>query len=693
MSEQLHFNILSFDWPSKAPIFYFTLQDAEGLHRVHRSKFSKQLLEALPILEDTDIEYVYTSFDKPIENAVALELEMYDEELKIYKQALRHRIKAYFKEKGLVVLRNFVQDIEVWLPEKENNNPHYRRYYKFSLKIQFATVSKNPELVVAYDGISKVMKMSIADIEDTTLIKKTIYNQGAFNYQKMQHPDKEDFFNEIDFEEAFPLLNRDLARAYNIEVPLPDRDNRYKKYLEMINAFAKGYLLTEEFKNIIPIYGNTFIKVPKNRVNHIDAIKGTLEYGFKKTGRIPKMELGKFKPYRRPKHPNIKFFFIHHKNHQPEIRTLYEFLTEGTGEGTYFKGLEKYINVKASLAPNHFIEFEDESDPLPKIEERLAELDFDHENVKYAAFYISPFDKFTPNPEDRLVYARVKELMLKEGIVTQAIDYQKMKKDIKKPKNFQYTLNNIALAIHAKLGGVPWKLAETEKKELVIGVGAYTYQDENKRYIASAFSFQNNGIFRDFEYFSENNSDDLAGSITKKIRKFTSQYEADKVVIHFFKDMSRKEIAPIKEGMRKLDLNVPLYILNINKTDAQDLIAYDLGWHNLMPKSGTFIRIGYNKFLLFNNARYNNDNKYPIAEGFPFPIKIGITSPDEDAFEDLEIIEELLTQVYQFSRLYWESLRQQNVPVTIKYPEMVAQLAPKFKAPIPKDAKDKLWFL
>ncbi len=91
-----------------------------------------------------------------------------------------------------------------------------------------------------------------------------------------------------------------------------------------------------------------------------------------------------------------------------------------------------------------------------------------------------------------------------------------------------------------------------------------------------------------------------------------------------------------------------------------------------MPKNGTYIRIGINKYLLFNNARYNNDNKYSAAEGYPFPIKIGISSPDKDAFEDANIITELLTQVYQFSRLYWKSLRQQNVPVTIKHPAMVA---------------------
>ena len=57
-------------------------------------------------------------------------------------------------------------------------------------------------------------------------------------------------------------------------------------------------------------------------------------------------------------------------------------------------------------------------------------------------------------------------------------------------------------------------------------------------------------------------------------------------------------------------------------------------------------------------------------------------------------IKKLIEQVYQFSRLYWKSLRQQNVPITIKYPEMVAEIAPHFESGnIPPHGKEILWFL
>ena len=45
-------------------------------------------------------------------------------------------------------------------------------------------------------------------------------------------------------------------------------------------------------------------------------------------------------------------------------------------------------------------------------------------------------------------------------------------------------------------------------------------------------------------------------------------------------------------------------------------------------------------------------------------------------------------------QLYWKSVRQQNLPVTIKYPEMVAEMLPYFEGnEIPDYGKDNLWFL
>jgi hypothetical protein len=66
-------------------------------------------------------------------------------------------------------------------------------------------------------------------------------------------------------------------------------------------------------------------------------------------------------------------------------------------------------------------------------------------------------------------------------------------------------------------------------------------------------------------------------------------------------------------------------------------------------------------------------------KGYHFPIKISLTSSVPQLTEDVYLVRDLIDHVYQFSRMYWKSVSQQKLPVTIKYPEMVAQIYPHFE--------------
>jgi hypothetical protein len=55
---------------------------------------------------------------------------------------------------------------------------------------------------------------------------------------------------------------------------------------------------------------------------------------------------------------------------------------------------------------------------------------------------------------------------------------------------------------------------------------------------------------------------------------------------------------------------------------------------------------------------------------------------------------QLLLQVCRFSQLYWKSVSRQWLPVTLRYPEMLAQIAPHFRyGDIPEEGRESLWFL
>jgi hypothetical protein len=161
---------------------------------------------------------------------------------------------------------------------------------------------------------------------------------------------------------------------------------------------------------------------------------------------------------------------------------------------------------------------------------------------------------------------------------------------------------------------------------------------ENIQYIGSAFSFSNDGKFNSFEYFMKDEIEMLAGKISKSVREYaTINNQPDRLIIHFYKSMSQVELHHIEKALDEMDLPIPVFILSINKTESEDIVAFDRDWKELMPTSGTYINIGNNKYLLFNNTRYP-DGSFSKADGFPFPIKLNIDCTDKEQLKDVKVM-------------------------------------------------------
>ncbi len=142
----------------------------------------------------------------------------------------------------------------------------------------------------------------------------------------------------------------------------------------------------------------------------------------------------------------------------------------------------------------------------------------------------------------------------------------------------------------------------------------------------------------------------LAGSIRKAVMRYIVEHEtAERLIIHFYKRISDRELQPIISTLHKLGLNIPVIVVSINKTESKDLIAFDTNAGDLMPVSDTIIQTGHRQYLLFNNTKYNT--KYTVKD-WPFPIKLELTSKDDHLLNDIATVKELIDQVYQFSRMY-----------------------------------------
>lgn len=683
-SVNLTFNILPFDLNSNLVSFYFSQDESERGHRIHKKLFPKNIKDLYPDLSD-DQEYLYTTFTEPASGFAPLKINTSQIPFSLLKRYYNYLMFTYFKENGLVIERNFVNDVEVRILEKETST--FQIFNKFTLRVQFMKVSGAGELLIAYNGKSKLLKQSVADLLENVspaVITKILYTGNMYNYQKLT-PEE---FNTVELSEAFPFVNLKLARALNWEIEAPDTKNKYLKFKSLIEAFRATHLDNDIFKSLIPLSATGFLKVSEMLIGNVREESNKLVFGSNLTGIVPFLGLKRSGPNSKCQQANIHIFFICHENDNDLANQLALSFKKGIGA---FPGLTNLVKVPYHIRKEETITFADSENPFPEIQRKLIEWNNDPD-IQYFAIYLSPFDKYEEDKEKSKIYYKLKHILLNKNIHSQVIVKEKVGTG-DKFKNYGYSLNNIAIAALAKLGGIPWRIQTPRKKELVVGVGAFQNTEIGVRYIGSAFSFQNNGQFNEFECFVGDNTQILAGSIHNAIIKFTSVNTApERLIIHFYKTMSNKEIAPILAKLENLGLKIPVFVITINKTESKDIIAWDNDWNNLMPQSGTYVKIAWNNYLLFNNTRYSAE-AYNGSEGFPFPVKLKLSCTNEELLTG-NTVRDLIDQVYQFSRMYWKSVRQQHLPVTIKYPEMVAEIYPHFESyALPDFGKDKLWFL
>lgn len=635
-------------------------------------------------------QFYYSDFQEPKEGAIIKEIELL-KAINFSNHYFSHLILKYFKAiEGAVVFPNYVNDVEVWFEDKQSKNQLYKVYNKYTIKVQYnCVVRKSFEMLVAYNGTSKVLRKSISQMPDFDTQKYNLVNCNGTVYRYLNIP--EDIGQ--DQTTIYPILSYDLKKDFDIYEELK-KENRFPIYLGYLQKFCKDYLFTKAFKDLFHLQADSFYTLPENRVYKTKYGSNKLQF-LNGQHYNPGLGMLTHKPLKSFTEKHLKLFFIYNKEDGEFIKEhLYGAMTKGW-KGT-IKDVEKsadplhlYINQPFNFDATKQVSFTDNTKIFEEVKQQLETIQFDA-NVRYIAIYVTPIAKTDKAHPQHNAYYKIKELLLNKGISSQVIYKEHIDK-----KDFYYFIPNIYVALLAKMGGIPWRLASTNEDELIVGVGAFKPKGYSHRFLGSAFCFSNEGVFENFDCFRDDDPIMLAGSIRNAVEQFkATKKTANRLIIHFYKEISDKtELQPILDMLDDLgEANMPVIVVTINKTDSKELLGFDMNSEGKMPMSGTYTSVGYNKFLLFNNTRYFENGKLS-AKDYHFPIKLSIQSskPAELTFE---VMKEVINQVYQFSRMYWKSISQQNLPVTTIYPEMVAEIIPHFEDNhLPDFGKKNLWFL
>jgi hypothetical protein len=317
-------------------------------------------------------------------------------------------------------------------------------------------------------------------------------------------------------------------------------------------------------------------------------------------------------------------------------------------------------------------------------------------------------------------YFVAKSRFMRAGVPVQAVRIE----TVEEQRGRAYTLNNLALATYAKIGGIPWVISTrgVATHEIVIGIGSTeigtSRLGQRSRYVGITTLFQGDGRYLVWETTREaafeNYPQELLTSLRKSIGFVSDQnkWEANdpiRLIFHVYKPLKRTEIQAAKSLVAEMLEEHPVEFAFLDLSHQHPFQIFDTSQTGVTywsadlrrkakkgvfaPDRGTAFLIGPRTALLqLVGAR----EVKTWDQGMPRPLLLEL-HPDSD-FSDLTY---LVRQAYHFSFMSWRSFFPADEPVTILYSRWIANLLANLRAVPNWDAsalarmRDRraMWFL
>lgn len=268
------------------------------------------------------------------------------------------------------------------------------------------------------------------------------------------------------------------------------------------------------------------------------------------------------------------------------------------------------------------------------------------------------FEVHTPYYEAKAAFAGL-------GIPSQMVSAELLKDR----KQFEWSVANIALAIFAKLGGIPWTVeAPVGDDDLIIGVGrADIGRDrERTRHFGYAVTFVSNGVYRqtwsftptaDEAEYEQRLQDAIGAALAADVDQ-----PPGRLVVHLARQTGRREIVAAQRAMRAAGLDVPVAFLRLDDSSLHDIA--DTGTDTFAPPKGVIAKLARHRALLQTEALG--------ALGPPDgPLLIAM---DERSTVPEDSFDQLVAQVFRLAHANWRGFNAQSKPATLVYGEQLASL-------------------
>ncbi|MEL5901283.1 Piwi domain-containing protein [Elizabethkingia anophelis subsp. anophelis] len=393
-------------------------------------------------------------------------------------------------------------------------------------------------------------------------------------------------------------------------------------------------------------------------------------------------------------------------------------LKDGLPQSKYFqKGIQKKYDL-------HNLIFDVEEIQTNTLNEYLKVIREYDENKPHLAIIEIPED-FKLQSDQNNPYYQIKAKLLSLEIPLQFVTTRIVN------NHNHIILNNIALQIYAKLGGIPWVLPTQRSvdRELVIGVGHSWLRknqyagSESNRVVGITTFFSGDGQYllgdkvKDVSF--ENYFDELLKSLKQSIQRLSfaqgwSDGDTVRLIFHIFKPIKNIEFDVISQLIK----DIPQYkikfafvtIGNTHPTMLFDINQPGVSSYGNNNLKGEYIPSRASNIFLDSETcivQMLGANELKTSRhGMSKPIQIKIRTPqgnytnndlNDMLFYDLSYITQ---QIFSFTYLSWRSFLPSEEPATMKYSNLISKLLGKMRNIQGWDAdnlnyglKNKKWFL
>jgi hypothetical protein len=407
-----------------------------------------------------------------------------------------------------------------------------------------------------------------------------------------------------------------------------------------------------------------------------------------------------------PKRPRLLAVF-HQRNHGAATQFLAQ-LINGIPSSQYFKKgfrelfrLHEVDHVVKEIHSNLPEDYEQAVDEAVK---EAGANRFDLALVECA-------DDSRAFPIEENPYYRAKARLMSYGIPVQCVRDSHLRKG---PADLAWTLGPAALQMYAKLGGVPWLVpgSQSVDAELIVGIGNTIHRPnlwsgaEQSRVVGLTTFFLGDGRYimgqelRSVpysEYFGE-----LMRSLAESIEFVSKEYawkdgKTVRLVFHVFKPLKNLEVEVIDQLVRQFSRFKIIYaFVTISKFHPwmmyQNAMEDHGRWRLTLCERGANIVLDQHSCLLQLRGDKDRPNKKHRP---PFPVLVRIH--EKSTYKDLPFITQ---QIMDFSYLCWRSFYPTELPVTVFYSSLMAELSSKLQRvkgwnPVWLDQhfRRKTWFL